>query len=220
VRLAFHVSNWGPGYDISSETGSQVPVVADAQQLASFAQQSGVSTVPAGSSTYDLLFTDVAHEDAGYAKYVEHKATPWWDRLNVTFPNFHRWESYVSTISQATGRSVIVWQVPEGNQYFATENNTPGHYQDNRAEYFFGHIGELAQSGIIGLLFGPGFSTDTAHYDRQNDGVTNPASICTSDGLSSGQICNTHISTVADDDGGYIRMQARQYYAGGGYPLP
>ena len=45
------------------------------------------------------------------------------------------------------------------------------------------------------------------------------ASFCTSDGLSSGQICNNHTSTVSDDDGGYMRMEGQQYYAGGGYPL-
>jgi hypothetical protein len=112
-----------------------------------------------------------------------------------------------------------VWQIPEGNQYFDTENNTDGHYQDNRAEYFFGHIPELAAAGIVGLLFGAGNGGSTVHNDGKNDGVTNPASFCTTDGLSSGQICNTHTSLVSDDDGGYIRMQAQAYYASGGYGL-
>jgi hypothetical protein len=113
---------------------------------------------------------------------------------------------------------VIVWQVPEGNQYFDTENNTNGHYQDNRAEYFFGHIAELSGVGIIGVLFGAGNGGSTVQYDGTNDGTTNPASFCTGDGLSSGQICNNHTSTVSDDDGGYIRMQAQQYYGSGGPP--
>jgi hypothetical protein len=114
---------------------------------------------------------------------------------------------------------VIVWQIPEGNQYYDTENNTNGHYQDNRAEYFFAHMNELAQSGIIGLLFGAGNGGSTVNWDGRGDGVTNPASFCTSDGLSSGQICNSNASTVSDDDGGYLRMEGQQYYAGGGYPL-
>ena len=46
-----------------------------------------------------------------------------------------------------------------------------------------------------------------------NDGITNPVSVCNSDGTSSGTICNNHPSVHADDDGGYIRLQAASYYA-------
>jgi hypothetical protein len=219
VRLAFHVSDWATGIDIGSNSSTTIDAAALGREAGSFAAQSGIAGVPSGTSSYDLLFNDVLDRDAAYYKYVYGDASRWWDRLNVTFPTFHRWESYVSAASSAAGRSVIVWQIPEGNQYFDTENNTNGHYQDNRAEYFFGHIGELAQAGIIGLLFGAGNGGSTVHYDGMNDGITNPPAICTSDGLSSGRICANHTSRVADDDGGYIRMQAQRYYAGGGYPL-
>jgi len=143
----------------------------------------------------------------------------WWDKLNVTFPNFHRWETYIGAVHSAAGKPIMIWQIPEGNQYFDTENNTNGHYQDNRAEYFFGHMDELAQAGVIGLLFGAGNGGSTVNADGMNDGVTNPASLCMSDGVSSGQVCDTHTSTVSDDDGGYLRMAGQQYYANGGYPL-
>jgi len=219
VKLAFHISTWATGQDIAVSSDPSLNAGALGQEAGSFAAQSGITGVPAGTSSYDLLFNDVADRDAGYYKYVENDPSTWWDRLNVNFPNFHRWESYVSAASQAAGRSVIVWQIPEGNQYFATENNTNGHYQDNRAEYFFSHLGELANAGIIGLLFGAGNSGSTVNWDAMNDGVTNPASMCTTDGMSSGQMCNTHASTVSDDDGGYIRMEAQQYYANGAYPL-
>lgn len=219
VLLAFHVSDWATMYDIGSNTDPSLNPTSLGQEAGSFAAQSGMTGVPSGTSSYDLVFNDVADRDAGYYKYVLNNANVWWDRLNMSFPNFHRWESYVSAISQTTGRSVIVWQIPEGNQYFDTENNTNGHYQDNRAEYFFSHMSELAQSGIIGLLFGAGNGGSTVNNDGMNDGITNPASFCTSDGLSSGQICNNHTSTVSDDDGGYLRMEGQQYYAGGGYPL-
>jgi hypothetical protein len=219
VRLAFHVSDWATSSDISTNTSTTLNATTLGQEVGSFAAQSGTSSVPSGTTPYDLLFNDVSDRDAGYYKYVYNNPNAYWDRLNVSFPNFHRWESYVSAASGAAGRSVIVWQIPEGNQYFATENNTNGHYQDNRAEYFFSHISELANSGIIGLLFGAGNGGSTVHTDGMNDGVTNPASTCTSDGVSSGQVCNNHVSTVSDDDGGYIRMQAQQYFAGGGYPL-
>jgi hypothetical protein len=219
VLLAFHVSDWATGIDIGSNSSSTIDAMALGQEAGSFAAQSGISGVPSGTSSYDLLFNDVLDRDAAYYKYVYGDSSRWWDRLNVTFPNFHRWESYVSAASNATARSVIVWQIPEGNQYFDTENNSNGHYQDNRAEYFFAHVGELAQAGIIGVLFGAGNGGSTVHTDGMNDGITNPTALCTSDGLSSGQICANHTSTVSDDDGGYIRMQAQQYYASGGYVL-
>src|SRR4051794_19447040 len=212
VLLAFHISNWATGPDISSDSRTTLDATALGQQAGSFAAQSGITGVPAGLSTYDLLFNDVADRDAGYYKYVLNNPRIWWDRLNVTFPNFHRWESYIGAASQAAGRAVIVWQIPEGNQYFATDNNTNGHYQDNRAEYFFSHLGELQQAGIIALLFGAGNGGSTVHWDGMGDGITNPASICNSDGASSGTICNNHPSAHADDDGGYIRLQAASYY--------
>jgi len=219
VLLAFHVSNWAAGQDIGMSSSLTLDAVSLGQETGSFAAQSGTVSAPAGTSTYNVLFNDVVDRDASYYKYVYHNPHMWWDRLNITFPNFHRWESYLSAVTRTANRSVIVWQIPEGNQYFDTENNTTGHYQDNRAEYFFSHIPELAQSGIIGLLFGSGHGGSTGYFDGMKDGITNPPSFCTSDGLSSGQICNTHTSTISDDDGGYIRMQVQQYYANGGYPV-
>lgn len=213
VLLAFHVSNWATGTDVGSNGSAGLDATGLGNQAGSFAAQSGITGVPAGTSSYDLLFNDVLDRDAAYYQYAYGDSSRWWDRLNVSFPNFTRWEAYIGAASRATGRSVIVWQIPEGNQYFDTVNNTNGHYQDNRAEYFFGHIGELQQAGIIGLLFGAGNGGSTVHTDGNGDGVTNPASFCTRDGLSSGQICNNHTSTVSDDDGGYIRQQAQAYYA-------
>src|SRR5205807_3418172 len=40
---------------------------------------------------------------------------------------------------------------------------------------------------------------------------------CTTRGVSSGQVCNNHTSTVSDDDGGYLRMATANYYKA---PLP
>jgi hypothetical protein len=59
---------------------------------------------------------------------------------------------------------------------------------------------------------GAGNSGNTITGDAKKDGVTNPPAICTTDGISTGQICNDHLSTVADDDGGFIRMMGQAYY--------
>jgi hypothetical protein len=214
VLLAFHVSDWATGTDIGSSSSTSLDAAALGQQAGSFAAQAGITGVPAGTSSYNLLFNDVSDRDAGYYKNVYGDAAAWWDRLNLSFPNFHRWESYIGAVSSAANRSVIVWQVPLGNQYYASENNTDGHYQDNRVEYFMAHLGELQQSGVIGLLFGAGNGGSTVQYDGMADGITNPASFCTTDGMSTGSTCNNHTSAYADDDGGYLRTQAQAYYAG------
>jgi hypothetical protein len=212
VLLAFHVSGWATGPDVDGDTSLTLNASALGQEAGSFVAQSGIAGNPTGLSTWNVVFNDVANRDAG------HGGT-WWDRLNITFPNFSRWENYIAAIAAASARSVIVWQLPMGNQYFDTENNSTHHYQDNHADYFFGHIGELASHGISGMIFGSGTSGNTSYWDADGDGTVNPPSFCTSAGLSSGVICDNHVASVADDDGGYIRQKAQQYYAGGGYAL-
>jgi hypothetical protein len=204
VLLAFHASDWAALWDVGSSTGRDLDAVALGRKVAAFANAAGVRQLRPDTSAYDLVFNDVADRDSGVSGI-------WWDRRNVAFPNFHRWERYVGAIHGATGRPVVVWQIPEGNQWFRTEDDAPGHTQDNRAEYFFHHVGELEAAGIVALLFGRG-NPSTTHTDATGDGVTNPAATCTPEGVSSGEVCNDHVSTVADDDGGYLRMQARAYY--------
>lgn len=213
VKLAFHVSDWTTGRDIGSDTDPTLDPAAEGAVAASFAAASGVSSAPAGTSTYDLVFNDVSDRDAGYYKYVLNRPNAFWDRLNATLPNFARWERFVAAVTAGTGRRAIVWQIPVGNQVSRSENNTPGHYQDNRAEYFFGHLTELRSSGIIGLLFGRGNAGSTTYTDDQQDGITNPPQVCNSDGLSSGVVCNAQVATVSDDDGGYLRAASAAYLA-------
>jgi len=212
VLLAFHVSDWATLYDVGSSTDPSLNATALGTKAGSFAAASGTVKQRSDTSAYNLVTNDVADRDAGYYEQVLGRDV-WWDRLNVTFPNFHRWEAYVRAVTAAATRPAIVWQIPLGNQYFDTEDNTDGHYQDNRVEYFLSNPGELVNAGIIGLLFGRGNAGSTTYTDDQGDGVTNPASFCTTDGVSSGTICDTNASTSSDDDGGYLRMAAAAYYA-------
>ena len=207
VLLGFEVSPWATGRDIGLDADPNTNVPALGQQVGTFLARAG---------PHDLLFNDPLDRDAGQyqARFGENR---WWDRDNLRLPNFWRWETYLAATSQAdNGKPILLWQVPVGNQYFQTENNTDGHYQDNRVEYIFSHVQELIDVGIIGALFAPGNAGSTSYGDARDDGVTNPPSICNSDGSSSGPICNDHASTVADDDGGLLRLLAEQYY---GAPL-
>lgn len=217
VVLGFHLNNWMTGPDISSDTRAGLDSAALGRLAGQFAARSGLVAAPPGTSTYDLLFNDLADYDAAYFQYVRGR-TAFWDRRNVAVPNFARWEAYLgAAIAEAGGKPAFVWQIPLGNQFYATMDNSEGHYQDNRAEYFFEHTAELAAIGVVGLLFGPGGLAGTAYYDRRGDGITNAPVVCTADGVSEGRVCNDHPSVVADDDGGYLRSAASAYYRA---PLP
>ncbi|HSO94706.1 MAG TPA: hypothetical protein VLV81_01555, partial [Acidimicrobiia bacterium] len=99
VKLAFHVSNWTTGRDIGSDTDPALDAAAQGAIAGSFAAASGVSSAPAGTSTYDLVFNDVSDRDAGYYKYVAGRPHAFWDRLNVTLPNFARWEQFLGAVT-------------------------------------------------------------------------------------------------------------------------
>lgn len=210
VILAAHISNWAIR-DIGWSPDPSLDITAAATSAAQFVYAIGAGGAPGGTSNYDLLFNDPSDWDAEYLSATT-GVSYWWDRLNVAYPNFHRWEQYVNIASTITGRPMMAWFVPVGNQYFQTVNNSSRHWQDNRAEYFFSHVDELANSGLIGVIFSPGTNTQTTYEDASTDGITNPPSFCNTRGISSGQICNNHASWFTDDDGGFLRMSATAYY--------
>jgi hypothetical protein len=215
VALAIHASLWASFIDIGTSTDPTVDPNHVADQTAAFLNAEGVTTNPYGS-TYDLVFNDVADHDAAWYGNTSH----WWDRNDVTLPNFARWLTYMARLHADTGRPLVVWQVPVGNQYFLTLNNSNGHYQDNRAEYFLSNPSALAAAGIGAVLFGKANAGQTNYTDDTGDGITNNGGAPTT-GFEC-IACNTHVSQYADDDGGYLRIFVGQYYscAGPGTTTP
>jgi hypothetical protein len=203
VMLALHVSTWGTGIDLGSSTDAQLDARALGRTAAQFYAGLGVRGNPDGIPEWDVVTNDVADRDSG-------QGSAWWDRTNVRVPNFARYLNYVQALVTALGKRVVMWQVPEGNQYFATMNNGAHHTQDNRPEYILGHIADFAQAGVVAVLFGPG-SNGTNVDDVAGDGVVNFAPIATYECSR----CNTHFSTYADDDGGYLRLFVGAYYRSG-----
>ncbi len=211
VILAWHASLWGPnnGY---SPTRVGAP---DYQSAVTTGNAVGDFYNALGAS-FNLIFHDTSDMDAGF--YVANCDTGqnihrgWWN--DAAFINFRQ---YLGAIYTKTGVRSTLWQTPEGNTLYRTQNNTTYHYQDNRPEYFLTarsqqHIVEFAGVGVIGILFGLGQQTPysqcnssksaTDHADYAGDGITNPAAI-------NG---NTLISSVSDDDGGFLRINAAAYY--------
>jgi hypothetical protein len=195
VLLAWHASNWATNFDVAFGGDG----AALGGRVSSFFNALGAN--------FDLVFNDFSDRDTGwYAAQGQNRA---WDDSS-----FARSRAYLGAISSATGRKIMVWFIPCGNTLYRTCDNTPGHYQSNFAEFFLQsgnrpRIADWASGGIIGLLFGPALSDTTSFDDAQNDGTTNPAPI-------NG---NNLVSSHPDDDGGFIRTGAFEYYSNP-VPLP
>jgi len=215
AALAIHASPWAAGPDIAGSTDASLDVAGVADKTAAFLNSAGITWNPYGS-TWDVVFNDVDDHDAGWweAQGADNPwFTHWWDPTNTTFPNFTRYLAWVSELHARTGRQQVAWQVPVGNQYFLTENNTCGHYQDNVAQYFLAHTDALYATGLAAVLFGAGNGCQTTNYDERNDGITNNNGVPTTDLAGGCNACNTHASASSDDDGGFLRTFVGAYYA-------
>jgi hypothetical protein len=129
--------------------------------------------------------------------------------------DFRRHLLYAQTFVRLAGVRMVAWQIPLGNTLMRAENNTWGHFQDNRVQWLIGdgsrsHLRQYVAAGFAGFLFGGGASGTTCACDAAKDGITNPPP-------TNG---NTRPSLSADDDGGYFKAQARSYYHAGALPLP
>lgn len=207
VLLAYHISIWGSSFgDIGSSHYDDFNVQAAAQETANFYLKTGAN--------YDLFFYDIADADAA-EKSSQGNPNTWWDLKNVTYPNFNRFHIFSKTLNTMASKRAILWQVPVGNTLYRSMNNTAHHWQDNKAQYYLNsaetqHLQDLINSGFIGLIFADGSGDTTSYSDNAKDGITNPAPI-------NG---NSLVAGIADDDGGYLRLQTKSYYAKGPINLP
>ena len=214
VLLGIHASMWSSGFDVASSTDPTLDAVAQADATSSFLNSACMASNPYGGGTWDLVFNDIDDHDAGWWESHGNNQwfTHWWDPTNTTFPNFGRYLGWVSELHAKTSRPQVVWQVPVGNQYFLTMNNTCGHYQDNVAQYILAHPQSFKAAGLIAVLFGAGNACQSTYADAANDGVTNNSGVATTDLAGFCAACNTHVSTWPDDDGGFLRVFVGRYY--------
>jgi protein kinase-like protein len=218
VLLAFHVSPSVFGDDLRYSDSPEIDAVDIGERTGSFAARAGVAGTRTDVSAYDLLATDMDAADAAYNKVTYSMDTAWWDRRNVRFPNFIRYERWIDAVARRAGRRMLIFNVPVGNQRYRSMNNTEGHYQDNRGEYLLSHVDELREHRVAALLFGSTTVGATAYFDAQRDGVTNPKPVCTKDGdpAADEPLCPERRATVPDDDGGFLREAGAAFYGGGG----
>jgi hypothetical protein len=197
VLLGFHVSSWATGRDLIL---SGADPVETADRIAAFYRSLGAE--------FDLLFFGPADRDAAYMEAKTGKRDYWWEE-----DDFERYRVFMARMVSDTGRRAVLWQVPVGNTLYRSMDNSPGHYQDNRAQYWLGdrrRLEEYVDAGVIAILFGAGADGCTMYTDGMGDGVTDPPPV-------NG---NERETSYADDDGGYLRLAATEYYRSHLLPLP
>jgi hypothetical protein len=134
ATVGLHASPWNSTQD------------GDAEKVASF-----MSAL--GATDGDFIVTDPADRDAGWYEIVKGESNHWWNDQQAS-----AYLAWSKTLSEKTGKSTIIWQIPLGNM---NQNNTDKHYKDNRLDWFFAHIDDAEQAHVKGLFFGAGENHQT-----------------------------------------------------------
>ena len=169
---------------------------------------------PMGVYEWELAVLQFHDGDQGRPGNGE-RPPPYTEKQLVTY--FGSWDKqlrYIDEFHRLTGLWVCFWQVPVGNYFFKTCDNSKLHGTDGLCQALLEDypkndlIARMAAAGCCGWMF-HGSNNESSHvYDAAKDGITNPTAI-------SGSLGNT--SEYADDDGGYFRLRAASYYKN---PLP
>jgi hypothetical protein len=107
-----------------------------------------------GAKNADFLATDVSDRDAGWYAQPAHGGSDhfWTDQKATAALQFYK------TMAESVGKPVVLWQIPVGNM---AQNNTLNHYKDDKVDWFFSHMDQVADAHIAGLFFGPGQQEQT-----------------------------------------------------------
>jgi hypothetical protein len=226
VDLGYHISIWGTRVDIGLQNPSDATVDALAVRAANFYKSL--------AADFDIAFGEFSDRDSAFKQYVYGDGgQSWFDA-----EDFRRSARFFGGFSTAAGKRIVMWQIPLGNTKMRAQDNTSGHYQDNRPEWLLDdgsrtNLAAFRDAGVVAFLFGGGASGTTCACDARQDGVTNPAPIngnsLASEAAPSGsppvQVMRGTTPTLvtpyaADDDGGFFRWKAWTYYQTGPMTLP
>jgi hypothetical protein len=221
VALGYHISVWGTNVDIALQNPPDATVDALAGRAAAFYSSLG--------AVFDIAFAEFSDRDSGFYQYIYgDSGRSWWDA-----DDFRRNVRFLARFSTLANKRIVMWQIPLGNTRMRAQNNTWGHYQDNRPEWLLDepartHLTAYRDAGVVAFLFGGGASGVSCACDAQGDGVSNPAPIGTNTiaselvaaGTAPSQVMRGTTPTLvspyaADDDGGFFRWKAWQYYQTG-----
>lgn len=147
--VGLQASAWAPDGDVSLNTDASLDVAGEAQKVATFLSA-------CGEDQADFVIVETSDRDAGYYQSIGRNT--WWDDTNATLPDFHQDFAWVKALSEALGKPAMWWQTPLGNM---NQNDTTNHWKDNRVDYFFAHMNELAAAHGVGAVFGAGAGDQT-----------------------------------------------------------
>jgi hypothetical protein len=178
------------------------------------------------AANFDIAFSEFSDRDSAFYQYeYGDGGAHWWDA-----DDFRRNARFLRGFSTGAGKRIVMWQIPLGNTKMRAQNNTKGHYQDNRPEWFLDetartHLTAYRDAGVVAFLFAGGATDTTCACDAKSDGVTNPAAIngnniVSEQGTGAPSLSGSTLTTpyAANDDGGYFRWRAWRYYQDG--PMP
>jgi hypothetical protein len=150
AMVGLHASAWGTNVDAAYNTSASTNVATIAQTTAKF-------LAACGEGDADYVVVETSDRDAGYYQTVKMESR-WWDATNKTLPDFTQDFAYVKALTEALNKPALYWQTPLGN---TSLNNTPNHYQDNRVDYFFANMPQLAAAHAVGVAYGAGAGDQT-----------------------------------------------------------
>lgn len=149
VLLAPHFSTWATGTDLMRGSGLGADIATHVGRTAAFLGALG---------TYDLVATEWLDRDAQTRGI-------WWnprDDAGTGSLSFVRDLAIFEALNRATGKRLVLWQVPHGTSWSAIKSN--------HAEYVFGpegaqHRARMSAVGLVGVLFGAGATGQTTHLN-------------------------------------------------------
>jgi hypothetical protein len=141
AKVGLHVSPWTG----MNNTNTRFNVANEARSAGTF-------MTALGANNGDYLVTDPSDRDAAYYESIN-QPNRWWDDTNTKLPNFHQAFAWTKGVTEQAGLPMIQWQVPVGNMSL---DDSADHWRDNRLDYFFAHMDEVAASHTVMLLFGAG----------------------------------------------------------------
>jgi hypothetical protein len=117
-------------------------------------QSCGRFYVDLGATAADFLVSDVSDRDAGWYAQPQNGGYDnfWTDQKATAALGFYK------TVSESVGRPMVLWQIPVGNM---AQNNTTSHYRDDKVDYLFSHMSQVADAHVVALLFGAGQQDQT-----------------------------------------------------------
>jgi hypothetical protein len=148
AKIGLHASGWSTKMDVLMNKNTSLDPAAHAKQTADY-----LNAVAPGA---DYVAVDWSDRDAGF--YQSMGRNTWWDATDAALPHFKQALAWTRAIGASANKPVVVWQIPVGNLSLP---DSCDRYKDNRVDYLFAHLGDVAAANVSALAFGAGAGCNT-----------------------------------------------------------